>query len=316
MTTAQTAGAARVATASEHRRGVLLMVGATLCWASAGMLVRNMDLRDSWEITFWRSLFMTLFILGVLALQYRARMFERLRAVGLPGVVAGALWALMYLCFILALGHTTVGNVLVLSSIAPFTAALLGRLFLRERVPGRTWLAMMAAFAGIVLMFLDSIASGGLVGNLIALAIPFAFAVNVSILRSSRARVDMIPTLVLSGVFSMAIALPFALPLEPSAKDIALLAIMGVVQLGLGVLFMILAAPHLKAAEIGLLAVLEIIFGTVSTWLVVGERPGTGALMGGAVVIVALVVNELFGLRQRARPDEDEAVREVSGAGH
>jgi drug/metabolite transporter (DMT)-like permease len=316
MTTAQTAGAARVATASEHHRGVLLMVGATLCWASAGMLVRNMDLRDSWEITFWRSLFMTLFILGVLALQYRARMFERLRAVGLPGVVAGALWALMYLCFILALGHTTVGNVLVLSSIAPFTAALLGRLLLRERVPGRTWLAMIAAFVGILLMFLDSIASGGLVGNLIALAIPFAFAVNVSILRRSQARVDMIPTLVLSGVFSMAIALPFALPLEPSAKDIGLLAIMGVIQLGLGVLLMILAAPHLKAAEIGLLAVLEIIFGTVSTWLVVGERPGTGALMGGAVVIVALVVNELFGLRQRARPDEDEAVREVSGAGH
>ena len=292
------------------------MVGATLCWASAGMLVRNMDLRDSWEITFWRSLFMTLFIVGVLALQYRARMFERLRAVGLPGVVAGALWALMYLCFILALGHTTVGNVLVLSSIAPFTAALLGRLVLRERVPGRTWLAMVAAFAGIVLMFLDSLASGGLVGNLIALAIPFAFAVNVSILRKTHARVDMIPTLVLSGVFSMAIALPFALPLEPSAKDFGLLAIMGVVQLGLGVLLMILAAPHLKAAEIGLLAVLEILFGTVSTWLVVGERPGTGALAGGAVVIVALIVNELFGLRQRARPDEDEAVREVSGAGH
>ena len=315
MTTAHTAGAARLPT-SQHRRGVLLMVGATLCWASAGMLVRNMDLRDSWEITFWRSLFMTLFILGVLALQYRAGMFERLRAVGLPGVVAGALWALMYVCFILALGHTTVGNVLVLSSIAPFTAALLGRLFLHERVPGRTWLAMIAAFAGIVLMFVDSIASGGLVGNLIALATPFAFAVNVSILRRSHARVDMIPTLVLSGVFSMAIALPFALPLEPSTKDIGLLAIMGAVQLGLGVLLMILAAPHLKAAEIGLLAVLEIIFGTFSTWLVVGERPGTGALVGGAVVIVALVVNELFGLRQRARPDEDEAVREVSGAGH
>jgi drug/metabolite transporter (DMT)-like permease len=292
------------------------MVGATLCWASAGMLVRNMDLRDGWEITFWRSLFMTLFILGVLALQYRARMFERLRAVGLPGAVAGALWALMYLCFILALGHTTVANVLVLSGIAPFTAALLGRMVLHERVPARTWLAMGAALAGIVLMFVDALARGGLIGNLIALVIPFAFAVNVSILRRTHARVDMIPTLVLSGVLSMAIALPFALPLEPSTKDIGLLAIMGVAQLGLGVLLMILAAPHLKAAEIGLLAVLEILFGTISTWLVVGERPGSGALAGGAVVIAALVVNELLGLRQRTPPDEDEAVREVTGAGH
>jgi drug/metabolite transporter (DMT)-like permease len=292
------------------------MVGATLCWSTAGMLVRNMDLQDSWEITFWRSLFMTLFILGVLAFQYRSDVVARLRAVGLPGVIAGALWALMYVCFILALGHTTVANVLVLSSIAPFTAALLGRLFLHERVPARTWLAMIAAFAGIVWMFVDSINSGGLIGNLIALVIPFAFAVNVSILRKSHARVDMIPTLVLSGVFSMAIALPFALPLEPSARDIGLLAVMGVVQLGVGVLLMILAAPHLKAAEIGLLAVLEILFGTYSTWLMVGERPGAGALFGGAIVIVALVINELIGLRERTPPDEEEAVREVSGAGH
>ena len=304
------------------------MVGATLCWASAGMLVRNMDLRDSWEINFWRSLFMTLFIVAVLSLQYRARTFERLRAVGIPGVVAGALWALMYLCFILALGYTSVANVLVLSSIAPFSTALLGRLILGERVPARTGLAMGAAFAGIVLMFMDSLSPPGcaggsgcsagdaLLGNLIALVIPFAFAVNVGILRRTHARVDMIPTLVLSGVFSMATALPFAWPLEPSAKDIGLLAIMGVIQLGLGVLLMILAAPYLKAAEIGLLSVLEILFGTFSTWLVVGERPGAGALTGGAVVIAALVVNELFGLRKRAKPDEDEAVREVTGAGH
>jgi drug/metabolite transporter (DMT)-like permease len=109
-----------------HRRGALLMAGATLCWAMAGMLVRNLDLEDSWEITFWRSLFMTAFILGVLALRYRGATFQRIRAVGLPGFIAGALWALMYVCFILALGYTTVANVLVLASVTPFTSALLG----------------------------------------------------------------------------------------------------------------------------------------------------------------------------------------------
>ena len=300
-----------------HRRGVLLMVGATLCWSTAGMLVRNMDLRDSWEITFWRSLFMTLFILGVLAVQYRSGMFQRIRAVGLPGFIAGALWALMYICFILALGLTTVANVLVIASVTPFSAALLGRLFLQEHVAGRTWLTMMAAFCGILLMFMDAMNRGGLLGNLIALVIPFAFAVNVVILRRIEAHIDMIPTLVVSGVLSMAITLPLALPLGPTAKDLVLLAIMGVVQLGIGVLMMILAAPQLAAAEIGLLAVLETIFGTFSTWLVVGERPGAMALLGGAIVIIALVINELFGLRVRARPDaEEEAVREVSGAGH
>jgi drug/metabolite transporter (DMT)-like permease len=259
---------------------------------------------------------MTLFILGVLAVQYRSGMFRRIRAVGLPGFIAGALWALMYICFILALGLTTVANVLVIASVTPFSAALLGRLFLQEHVPGRTWLTMVAAFCGILLMFMEAMNRGGLLGNLIALVIPFAFAVNVVILRRIEAHIDMIPTLVVSGVLSMAVTLPLALPLGPTAKDLALLAIMGVVQLGIGVLMMILAAPQLAAAEIGLLAVLETLFGTFSTWLVVGERPGTMALLGGAVVIVALVINELFGLRSRARPDAEEAVREVSGAGH
>lgn len=292
------------------------MVGATLCWASAGILVRNMDLRDSWEITFWRSLFMTLFICVVLLGQYGTAAWARLRAVGMPGVAAGALWALMYVCFILALGHTTVANVLVLSSIAPFTAALLGALFLHERIPLRTWLTMLAAFAGICIMFVDSLGRGALIGNLIALVIPIAFGVNVVILRRTHSHVDMLPTLVLSGLFSMAVALPFAWPLEPTTKDLGLLTVMGIVQLGLGVLLMIRATPHLSAAEIGLLAVLETIFGTFSTWLVVGERPSTVALIGGAAVILALMANELLALRRRGAEEAEEALREVSGAGH
>ena len=304
------------ASRSGRRRGVLLMLGATLCWSTAGMLVRNMDLKDSWEITFWRSLFMTLFITGVLAAQYGRSTMARVRAVGTGGAVAGALWALMYICFIVALGHTTVGNVLVLCSIAPFAAALLGRLVLHERVPLRTWIAITAAVGGIAVMFIDSVGGGGLVGDLIALVIPFAFAVNVVILRRMHAHIDMLPTLVLSGLFSMAVALPLAWPLDPSAKDLTLLAIMGVFQLGTGVLLMIRATPLLAAAEIGLLAVLETIFGTFSTWLVVGERPSDLALAGGITVVIALVANELLGLRRPGKDEEEEAVRDASSAGH
>jgi len=302
--------------ASSHRRGVLLMVGATLCWSLAGMLVRNLELRDSWEITFWRSLFMTVFISGFLVVQYRGATLHRLFAVGWPGLIAGALWALMYVCFILALGLTTVANVLVLASVTPFTAALAGWLFLRERVPMRTRVTIVVALAGIVLMFVESVTGSGLLGDLIALIIPVAFAANVLILRRMHASVDMLPTLVISGLLSMAVALPLALPLSPSAKDLGLLGIMGVVQLGVGVLLMIRAAPLLSAAEIGLLAVLETLFGTFLTWVVVGEHPGALALAGGTGVILAIVINELYGLRARVKPEEEEAVREVSGAGH
>jgi drug/metabolite transporter (DMT)-like permease len=297
----------------EHRRGVLLMVGATCCWASAGILVRNLSITNGWEITFWRSLFMTLFILGVLVFQYRASTWSRIKAVGGPGMVVGALWALMYICFILALANTTVANVLVLSSLSPFATALAGKLFLSERVAGRMWLAMAAAVVGIVMMFIESINSGGLSGNLIALAIPLAFACNIVILRRTHAHIDTVPTLVWSGLFSMAAAAPFALPMQATTFDLSLLMIMGVMQLGLGCLLMLAAAPRLAAAELGLLAVLETVFGTLSTWLVVGEHPDRTALAGGLIVIAALVANELIALRTRMTAIETEAA--VSQAG-
>jgi len=300
--------------AREHRRGVLLMVGATSCWATAGVMVRTLRLTDGWEITFWRSLFMTLFVLGILLVQYRGAIWQRIKAVGRPGMLVGALWALMYICFILALGRTTVANVLVLSSFSPFASAVMGKLFLHERAPGRIWFAMAAAVGGVVLMFVEAINSGGIVGNLIALVIPLAFACNIVILRKAQAHVDMIPTLVWSGVFSMAATLPLALPLQATTLDLGLLAIMGVAQLGLGSLLMLAAAPRLAAAEIGLLAVLETVFGTLSTWLVVGEHPGHLALLGGSIVITALVVNELIALRTRMlTPTEAEAAVTQTG---
>jgi drug/metabolite transporter (DMT)-like permease len=126
--------------------------------------------------------------------------------------------------------------------------------------------------------------------------------------------VDMIPTLVISGIISMAVTLPLALPVDASAKDLGLLAVMGVVQLTIGCLLMLAATPRLKAAELGLLAVLETVVGTLLTWLVIGERPGDLALVGGLVVIGALVINEVIGLRSRsASPSEETAATTQTG---
>jgi drug/metabolite transporter (DMT)-like permease len=290
-----------VRTPAEHRKGIALIVGACLCWASAGVLVRNMEVHDGWKITFWRSLFMTLFLLGVISFQHGRRLPERMRAMGWPGIVTGLLFALMFISFILALSTTTVANTLVLGSVSPFVAALFGRLFLLEAVLPRTWIAMIAALAGIVVMFFDSISGGVWTGNLIALCIPIAFATSVVILRKSRAEVDMIPSIFLAGIFSMILTLPFAMPLSVSPGDLGLLATMGVVQLGLGLMLFMLAVPHLSSAEITLLSVLEIIFGVVSTWMLVGERPANATLLGGGIVIGALVANQIAGLRQARR---------------
>jgi drug/metabolite transporter (DMT)-like permease len=285
--------------ARDHRIAVLLMIGATLCWASAGVLVRNMRVTDGWEITFWRSLFMTLFLGAWLALRHRGSVIGKVRAVGLPGLISAALLTAMYIGFILALSQTTVANTLVVTSSAPFFSALFGSLALRERVAGRTWLAMAVATSGIVLMFVESLSGEGWKGMLLALVVPVAFGANVVILRRMHASVDMIPGILLSGVLSMAVTLPMALPFEASRADLGLLALMGAVQLGLGCVLMVIASKHLSAAEIGLTSILEIVFGTLSVWLLVGERPSPAALAGGTLVIGALAANQLVALRVR-----------------
>lgn len=288
--------------AASRRLGVALMVGATACWATAGVLVRTLELKDPWEITFWRSFFMAPFVLGWLWLRYRGELWWRVRATGVAGLVSGLLWALMYVCFIVALSLTTVANTLIVCSISPFMSALLGRVFLGERVPLRTWVAMTVAVSGIALMFVEGAGSGGgLTGILLALVIPCAFGINVVLNRRMHATVDMVPTVFLSGVFSCLLTLPFALPFEATVRDLPNLATLGVVQLGLGCLLMVVAARHLRAAEVGLLAELETVLGTASTWLVVGEAPGTLALAGGLAVVGALTADTLAGLATEAR---------------
>ncbi|KPK35225.1 MAG: hypothetical protein AMJ66_01825 [Betaproteobacteria bacterium SG8_40] len=285
--------------ARAHQRALLLMVGATLCWSSAGVLVRNMRITDSWEITFWRSVFMMPFLGGWLWQQYRGGTWRRIRAVGMPGIVSGCLFTIMFVGFIFAMAHTTVANTLIVISSAPFFSALFGWLFLRERVALRTWLAMLAAFLGIVVMFLGAASHHRWIGAVVAFAVPVAYGLNVCLLRHMHATVDMIPALLVAGVISAALTLPFALPFEAGGRDLLLLAVMGAVQLGLGCVLLMIASRTLAAAEIGLVSILETVFGTLSVWALVGERPSDAALVGGAVVIAALTVNQLLAPRKR-----------------
>jgi len=283
-----------------HRKGVLLMIGAGLCWSTGGILVRSVALTDPWEIVFWRSVFLVIFMIGVLALWHRSKVFGKIAEVGIPGVLAGALLASTFFFFILSVTRNTVANTLVLMSVSPFFVAVFGRVFLRERLPLRTWAAIASALLGIGLMFSEGLDSGRTVGNLLALGVPVAFGLNVVILRRTHASVSMAPAILLAGIFSLLIALPLAWPLTPTLLDFVVLGIMGWVQLGIGCVLLTLAARYLSAGEIGLLALLETALGPVWVWLGLGERPSDMAIAGGAIVIGALLVNGLWGMRGRA----------------
>jgi len=198
--------------ASRHRRAIAFMVVAATCWSSGGLLVRALSIANAWEIVFWRSLFMALFVAGVLIVLHGRRMPQAVRAVGRPGLISGLFLAGTFFFFIGSLTRTTVANTFVLMSVSPFLAAIAGRIFLREEAPPRTWIAMAIAFAGIVVMFADSLDSGHLSGNLLALGVSCCFAGQVTVLRKYHAHVDMLPQVMIAGLFSLVVALALAPP--------------------------------------------------------------------------------------------------------
>jgi drug/metabolite transporter (DMT)-like permease len=292
-----------VTSSSAHRRALLYMLIAPVCWSTGGLFVRLLSIDGAWEIVFWRSVFMAVFVAAALTVMHRGRTLSAITAVGWPGLLAGAFLAGQFFLFIASLTRTTVANTFVLMSISPFLAALAARAFLNERVPLRTWFAMAIAFGGIVVMFADSLDAGRLAGNLLAIGVSVLFALNVTVLRRVHATVDMLPTVMIAGLIAIVIAWPLAHPFQASARDLAVLAVMGCVQLGTGCLLLVAASKHLTATELGLLALLEPILGPLWVWVLLGEHPGQLALVGGAVVLCAVIANEAYGLwRGRPRP--------------
>ncbi len=277
-----------------HRRAMLMMVVAAICWSSGGILVRQLSINNAWEIVFWRSVFMALFVAGVLLAMHGRRMPKVVLAGGRPVLLSGLFLAGTFFFFIGSLTRTTVANTFVLMSVSPFLAALAGRLVLKETVPARTWIAMAVAFAGIVVMFADSLDAGRLTGNLLALGVSCCFAAQVIVLRRFHATVDMLPQVMVAGVISLVVAFAVAPPFAATGRDLAVLALMGCVQLGTGCLLATAASKHLSATELGLLALLEPILGPLWVWALMSERPGPSTLVGAVVVLGAVIANEAF----------------------
>ena len=292
-------------TLPNRRTGVFLMLAAGLCWSLGGIIVRKLTLHDTWEIVFWRALFMAAF-LGVLlgALRGRAALAS-VRSIGLAGAISGVCLAAQIYFFILALSHTTAANTFVLMSISPLLAALVGLLFLHERVAWHTWLAIAFALGGIVIMFGEGLGSGRWLGNVFALCVPLGYACQILFVRKVQGAAgrapDLMPTVFAGALMAMTPAFFLGWPLEATARDVLLLAFMGCVQLGMGCWLMTLAVPHLRAAEMGLLALTETILAPVWVWLGTGEAPGTAALMGGGLIVGALAANGWVTLRSEGR---------------
>ncbi|HEY7242130.1 MAG TPA: DMT family transporter [Burkholderiales bacterium] len=277
-----------------------LMVAAPVLWSTAGVVTRHIERAEAIEQVFWRSFFAFAFVAAALVFTKKNPLRAALAA-GAAGLFSGAMWAIMFTAFVIALSLTTTANALVVMSIAPLLTVVCARIVLTDPIALRTWLAALAAMAGIAIMFSASSASVDrhAAGMLVALVIPVASALNVVALRKHAARIDLIPAVMLGAGLSALVALPFALPVSASGRDLALLAFLGVFQLGLPCVFLVMASRALYAPEIALLGLLEVVLGPLWAWLGAGEIPATSTLFGGALVLVALAGNEIAGFRVR-----------------
>jgi drug/metabolite transporter (DMT)-like permease len=286
-----------------HTQAVFLMVAVTLMWSIAGVITRHLEQARSFEITFWRSFFTVLSLLVILPFFQGREVFAKIRHGGQALWVSGLCWSVMFTAFMLALTLTSVANVLVTMAVGPFLTALIARIFIGHRIPARTWIAILVAGAGIAYMYGAQIEGGQLAGTLVALCVPLAGAVNWTVTQRSHAQgqdVDLVPAVLVGAVGSSLLTLPLAMPFQASAHDVGLLALLGLVQLAIPCALSVVCARVLKAPEIALLALLEVIFGILLAWIGANEVPSQTVLAGGALVIGALVMNELVGWRQRA----------------
>ncbi|MDO9258567.1 MAG: DMT family transporter [Pseudomonadota bacterium] len=290
-----------------HSRAVLLMIAITLMWSIAGVVTRHLESARSFEVTFWRSFFTLLSLLVLLPLFQGRAVFSRIRHAGRFLWLSGVCWSIMFTAFMLALTMTSVANVLVTMAVGPFITALVARVFIGHRIPPRTWVAIAVAGVGIAWMHGSQVSlgasAGQLAGTLVALLVPMAAAVNWTVVQRSQAhgeKIDLVPAVLVGAAISSLLTLPLAFPFVATAHDIGLLALLGLVQLAIPCVLSVVCARVLKAPEMALLALLEIIFGILLAWAGAGEVPAASVLTGGLLVIGALVANELMGWRQRA----------------
>jgi DME family drug/metabolite transporter len=287
---------------ARQTRGRLLALGATTAWSSAGLFVRLVETGTSWHIIFYRSLGLTLAITAMIAVIHRGRTGRAVRSAGWTAAAAGACACASSALFILALGQATVANVLFMAGIAPFLAALGGRLVLGERVDRHTWGAMMLALGGVAVMLGQGLALGRLAGNLLALGSATSFAVYSVLVRHNR-QTDMLPAVLYSGLYGCLLGLTVRLAaggpgtlldrivLPP--RDVGLCVAMGVLQLALGMALYTRASRHLPAVQLQLLATTELILAPLWVWIGVGETPTLATLAGGALIFLAVLIQAL-----------------------
>jgi len=271
----------------DHRRGQLYVVLAAIAWSSAGPLQRELSIGTATQLA-GRAVFAFLALLGYALAVERRGLLRAFRSMGRAGLGFSVLLAISSMSFIVALNHTTVANVLFMQAVAPVIAAALAGLLLSEPVDRRSWTAMAVAVAGVALM-VGGPGRVSLAGNGLPLLMSLSFAGALVIARRRR-DISMAPATCLSQLILIAVGAPFAHPGQVGSRDLILLVALGAGQIGVGLVFLTLGARLIPAPEVALISLLEVVLGPLWVLITRSERPGAVTLVGGAVVVAAVVL--------------------------
>ena len=269
--------------------GPLLIFFGALSLSFGGLIVKSFEGATLWQILFWRSLFFSLTVLTFLIITYKSKVLKSFHDSGLPGFIGGLILSIGFCGYVFAMYNTTVANTNFIISLQILFLAIFGFFFLKEKINLITLISIILAMSGVLLMVGNSLSPGELSGNLAAFTMPITFAVLIMIVRKFPS-VDMVPAQFVAGVSSCLIGLSLSPTIMISPHDIFLGFLAGFFQIGFGFIFITIGARTTPSAMVGIIMLSESVLGPVWAFLFVNEIPSLYGLIGGAIILFAVLL--------------------------
>lgn len=277
--------------------GMAMIIISSIGISFGGLISRHIENADAWQINIYRSLSTSVIVAVVLAFRYRRGVSREVMKIGLPGLFGACLLAVAGVSFMQALTTTTVANTLFTLCAIPFVTASLAWMFLSETLSKVTLVTMAFAAVGIAVMLSEGIGGGTFYGNFMALITAVGFSGYAVIIRRYR-NIDMLPALLLSAIILCVVALIVSIgDWDITWWDLWMCFIWGGILSGIGNILFILSSRHLLAAEVTLFMLLEFSLGPIWVWIFVNEVPSNWTLLGGALIMAAVLARTLYQVR-------------------
>ena len=266
----------------------LIFLGA-VSLSFGGLIVKSFEGATLWQILFWRSVFFSITVLVFLIITYKKKIFNSFYLSGLPGFIAGVILSLGFCGYVIAMYSTTVANTNFIISLQILFLAVFGYLFLKEKISPITLFSIILAIAGVFIMVGNSLTPGEFTGNLAAFSMPITFAVLIIVVRKYPS-IDMVPAQFVAGICCCIIGYFFSTKIMISYHDIFLGFLAGFFQIGFGFIFITIGARTTPSAMVGIIMLSESILGPLWAFLFVSERPSIFSLVGGATILLAVLI--------------------------